>query len=151
MKTSQPIIKIEENYTQIENELYNWSIHTNRLGKPQKKIFDLIVRQTNGFHRLEAPMSFRFIEKKTGINHRNVGKELEDMIYKDIIKRHSGPKMKYGKPVYIYRINKKYCRRPDDSTDIYGITEADVPEMSIKETNILKKSKKELANNMTFN
>ncbi len=151
METNQPIQKMTENYTQTENQLLNWLAHTNQLSKPQRKIFDLLLRRTNGYHRNEALMSFRFIERMTGIDHRNVGKPLKDMLYKDIISRRAGPKLKYGKPVYIYRINKEYCRRPDVSTDIDGITETDVREMSIKEINILKEMRNDLVDNMTFN
>ena len=135
----------------IENEAYEWSIKTKELGFPELRIFHAIIRQTNGYHKDEAEMSLRFFEKKTGIGHRNARKNLEDMFQKNIIFRRRGPKMKFGKPVYIYSINKKHCRlsgatpeicdTADATTGVSDTAEAGVRGTPIKYTNINIKNK----------
>ncbi|MDD4901182.1 MAG: replication protein [Patescibacteria group bacterium] len=130
-------------FTMIERELYDWTIAA-KLGGPELKIVHAIIRQTNGYNRRpEAPMSFRFIAKMTGIDHRNVEKKIKKLLAKKIILRRVGDKMKWGKSVYIYRINKMTCRLPnaskehcrvaDDSAVVKNTPAAVVNETPIKE------------------
>ena len=149
MKPNQPTQKIEKNYTKIENDLLNWSVRTNIMSKPERKIFDLVIRQTNGFHKEEAEMSTRFIAVKTGIHHRNVKKYIDRLIRREIISMGFGPKMKYGKPVHKYKINKEYCYLPNTDTGINETTAIVIDGITNKDINIFEKKKKELVDNLT--
>lgn len=151
MKQGEPRIKIKNKFTMIENDLYEWTIKTKRLCFPESKIVDAIIRKTNGYHKFEAQMSYRYIEKMTGIHRRNVEKYIKTLIFKNIIDRRKGPKKKYGKPVYIYKINKEHCRLPGVSTDVNGTPEPGIREMTNKETNIFIRERRKLIDNFNMN
>ena len=102
--------KLNKGFTMINHELYDWAIAAD-LGGPELKVIHAIIRWTNGWdQREEAPMSYRFIGKMTKMHHRNVGKYIKQLLDKKIIFRRAGDEMKWGKPIYIYRL--KNCEKP---------------------------------------
>ena len=125
--------KSNEGFTMISHKLYEWTMASG-LCKQEVNIIHAIIRQTNGWdQRKEAPMSLRFIGKMTSTHHRNVDKTVKKLLNKKIIFRRAGEKMKYGKPVFIYRLNKhlrclqnasqENCRTTDVSTAVNNTPE----------------------------
>ncbi|MCK5358411.1 MAG: replication protein [Elusimicrobiales bacterium] len=103
-------LNIRENYFKMENELNEWITKTNKLGKPERKILDAIIRRTNGYNRVRARISIRMFAKMANIDRRNVWTYIQMLLNKKIIFRYPGKKDKFGKPVYYYSINPKYRR-----------------------------------------
>ncbi|MFA5248187.1 MAG: replication protein [Patescibacteria group bacterium] len=115
--------KSGEGFTMISHKLYSWLMEAD-LGKPKLKIILAITRQTIGYHYEEAPMSFRFIGKMTNIHHRNIEKYIKELLDKEIIFQRTGDKMKWGKKIFIYRLNKNIWRSPYASQENCRMTDA---------------------------
>ena len=140
--------KSKEGFTIISHELYEWAMASG-LCKQELNVIHAIIRQTNGWNqRKEAPMSLRFIGGVTNTHHRNVDKTVKKLLNKKIIFRRAGEKMKYGKPVFIYRLNKhlcclqnasqKNCRTIDASTGVNSTPEPAVSYTPNKDTKHIK-------------
>lgn len=137
--------KYNEGFTMIKHELYDWTIRA-KLRGPEQKIIHAIIRHTNGYNqREEAPMSLRFFEELTGIHHWNAEKIINNLLKKKIIFRRAGDKMKWGKAVHIYRLNKAHCRllnasledcrQPNASAGVNNTPEPAVNHTPIKDIN----------------
>jgi phage replication protein O, N-terminal domain len=140
--------KSNKGFTMINNNFYERILAT-KIGGPKLKIVLAIVRQTEGYHLDEAPMSSRFIEKMTNIDHRNVERYIKQLLEKKIIFQRTGEKMKWGKKVYIYWLNKNLCRplygseedcrTEDGSTAVNNTAETAVNDTPNKDINIIYK------------
>ena len=147
-------LNITKNYFKMENGLSDWITKTEELGKPERKIFDAVIRRTNGFDRVEARISIRMFAEMTGIERRNVWTYIKSLLDKKIIFRRPGKKDKFGKPVYFYSINRKYRHythaSPSEnnaSPDIKLMPMPVVDTTPIKDSNtILKKPFQDLVN-----
>jgi len=73
-----------ENYTKISNEALE-ALPRARLNGTQYAICLVVWRYTFGFHRCEANLSAGFIAEATGINIRQVKRELKTLIERNII------------------------------------------------------------------
>ena len=73
-----------ENYTQISNEILE-ALTKAKLNGTQYAICLAVVRHTFGFHRCEAKLSAGFIAEATGLNERQVKRELKTIFDRNII------------------------------------------------------------------
>ena len=147
-------LNITNNYFKMENELNEWITKTDKLGKPESKILNAIIRRTNGYNRVEARISIRMFAEMAGIGRRNVWTYLKMLLDKEIIFRRAGKKDKFGKRVYFYSINPKYRRynyaKPSENNAKPNIKLTPMPAVAttpIKDSNtILKKPIQDLVN-----
>lgn len=77
-------VQIENGYTRIANEILD-AIAKHPLNGTQHRIIDVIWRYTYGFNRKEAELSESFIAKATGIDRRNIRRELIQLINMNLI------------------------------------------------------------------
>jgi phage replication O-like protein O len=142
--------KPKEGFTIISHELYEWAMASG-LSKQELNIIHAIIRQTNGWNqRKEAPISNRLFGEMTNTHHWNASKVIKKLLEKELILRRPGEKMKYGKPVYYYRLNKhlcrlqnasqENCRTVDASTAVNSTPQPAVNNTAIKETNKIYKN-----------
>lgn len=74
----------ENNYTKVPNEVLE-ALPKAKLNGTQRSILDIIVRQTYGYHREDHDLSVSFIANGTDINERQIKRELNTLIEKDIV------------------------------------------------------------------
>ncbi len=135
--------KQNKGFMLIEHNLSKWLMAAD-LGKLEHRIVLAVIRQTIGYHREEAEMSFRFIGKMTKMHHWTVENQIENLVNKKILLRREGKKMKWGKKIYIYRLNNSIWRsfnasqekhfKNNASTDAYLTPETGVNNTPNKET-----------------
>jgi len=73
-----------ENYTKISNEVLE-ALPRAKLNGTQYAICLVVWRYTFGFHRCEADLSAGFIAEASGTNPRQVKRELQVLIERNII------------------------------------------------------------------
>lgn len=76
--------QLENGYTRVANEILEALAMTN-LNGTQRRILDVVMRQTYGYQRKEHELSVSFIAKATNINKRQIQRELSDLTEKNII------------------------------------------------------------------
>lgn len=76
--------QVENGYTRIANELMEVLALTD-LNGTQRRILDVILRQTYGFQRKEHELSLNFISKATNIHKMQIQRELTSLIDRKII------------------------------------------------------------------
>lgn len=141
--------QLEDGYTPIANELLE-SILRSNINKQELFVILAIIRQTYGWKRKEAEISFNLFQKLTGIDRRNVARSIKSLLAKNLISRQPGTKMKYGKTVYKYVINKKDWCKYDNSTGVNTTTETGVNTTLNKTRNkILNKRRRELVDKLS--
>lgn len=77
-------IGLENGYTRIANEILEVLAITD-LNGTQRRILDIIFRQTYGYQRKEHDLSISFIAKATNINKKQIQRELTTLIDRNII------------------------------------------------------------------
>lgn len=77
-------VQIENGYTKIANEILD-AMAMQPLNGTQHRIIDVIWRYTYGFNRKDAKLSESFIAKATGIDRRNIRREMAELINKNIV------------------------------------------------------------------
>jgi phage replication O-like protein O len=80
MSSVQP----ENGYTKIAHEIFEVLATTN-LNGTQRRILDVLFRQTYGYNRKEHSLSIKFISKATNIHKKQIQRELNWLIDKKII------------------------------------------------------------------
>jgi phage replication O-like protein O len=73
-----------ENYTKISNDILD-ALPKAKLNGTQYAICLVIWRYTFGFHRCEAKLSASFIAEATDSNHRQIKRELQALIERNIV------------------------------------------------------------------
>ena len=136
--------QLEDGYVKIANTLLE-GILLSDLNKHELKITLAIIRQTYGWNKKVEAISISTFERLTGIDRRHIARSLKTLLDREMIGRAAGAKMKYGKPVYKYWINKKsYCKY-GNSTIANTAIEAIAYRAHIKERNkYLTKGRKSL-------
>lgn len=76
--------QLEHGFTRIANEILEELARTDMNGT-QRRILDVIFRQTYGFQRKEHDLSLSFISKATGIHRMQIQRELTALIQRNII------------------------------------------------------------------
>lgn len=76
--------QIENGYTRIANELMEALAFT-ELNGTQRRILDVVFRQTYGFQRKQHELSISFIANGTGIHKKQIQRELNTLIERKII------------------------------------------------------------------
>lgn len=76
--------QLEDGYTRIANEILDALAKTN-LNGTQRRILDVIFRQTYGYQRKEHEISLTFLSKATGIHKMQIQRELTSLIDRKII------------------------------------------------------------------
>jgi phage replication O-like protein O len=113
-------VQLEHGYTRIANEILEQMARI-KLSPTQYRILFLVWRCTYGFQKKEHEMSLSFIGEATGIDKRNIQRELKSLEEKNIIHQ----EIKNGS----YRklsFNKKYDE---------WVVETTIGEITIGETN----------------
>lgn len=142
--------QLENGFARIANELLEAILKAD-LGKHELLVTFALVRQTYGYSRKMAPVSLTLFASITGLERRNVAKAINSLVERDLVGRRAGAKMKYGKPVYNYWLNKSnWCicntRTGVNTTPVTGVNRT-----PIKERNkILKKGRKDLVDKLTM-
>ena len=135
--------QLENGYTKIANELLEGILLAD-LNKEELKITMAIIRQTYGWGKKEAAISISTFELLTGIDRRHIARSLKTLLEREMISRVAGAKMKYGKPVYKYWLNKKsYCQY-GNSTIANTATEAIANRAGIKEKKEIFKERRKM-------
>lgn len=144
--------QLEDGYTRVANKLLEAIILSGRVcSKDEIRIALVVVRQTYGYSRKQAPISFSFFEKATKINRRNIQRAIAKLLDKGLINCRAGAKKKFGKPVYNYEINKKGYSQYDYSTVVNMTTEAVVNMTTNKEKKEnFKERKKQLVDKFSM-
>lgn len=140
--------QLEDGYTPIANELLEAVLRSD-LSRQESKILFAIMRQTYGWHRKEAPISYRLFRTITRLDLRHIQRAINALLEKEIISRRSGAKLKYGKPVYNYQISKKHCCQYGNSTVANRETEAVANAATIKTRNIILKQRQQLVDKLS--
>ena len=76
-----------ENYSRISNEILD-ALTRAKLNGTQYALCLAVCRYTYGFNRCQAEMSASFLNEQTGLNIRQVKRELKDLILRNIIINH---------------------------------------------------------------
>lgn len=95
-------VQPEHGYTKIADELLE-AMAKVKLSPTQYRLIFIIWRYTYGFHRKSHELSLSFFEQATGLDIRNIRRELKDLAEKKIIFQH----FKSGEPRSI-KFNKDY-------------------------------------------
>lgn len=74
----------ENGYTRIANEILEVFAKTDMNGT-QRRILDVVVRQTYGYKRIAHEISISFIAKATNIHHKQIQRELNTLISRNIL------------------------------------------------------------------
>ena len=77
-------VQLENGYTRIANEILDVLAKTS-LNGTQRRVLDVVFRQTYGYHRKEHNLSLTFIAKATGIHKKQIQRELSALIERNII------------------------------------------------------------------
>ena len=77
--------QIENGYTMVANEILEVFAKTDMNGT-QRRILDVIVRQTYGYKRTSHDLSISFIAVATNIHIKQIQRELNKLIEKNIVK-----------------------------------------------------------------
>jgi phage replication O-like protein O len=132
--------QLEDGHFKIANDLWEFIIKSN-ISKDEFKVVGAIIRQTYGWNKKEAPISFSLFEKLTNIHRRNIQRAIILLLEKGLILRQQGTKLKFGKPVYNYQLVKKNwfkdnagCSQCDYSAVVNATTVAVVNATTIKYT-----------------
>lgn len=76
--------QLENGYTRIANEILEQLARTD-LNGTQRRILDVVIRQTYGYQRKEHELSLTFIASATGIHKKQIQRELKMLIDRNII------------------------------------------------------------------
>ncbi|MEK3873735.1 MULTISPECIES: replication protein [unclassified Paenibacillus] len=60
-------------------------LETADMNMTQNRIFQVVLRQTFGFHQKSAPFSQSFLAKRTTCNQRQIARELKDLVQRRIL------------------------------------------------------------------
>lgn len=158
--------QLENGYTRIANEILDHIAKT-KLNGSQFRIVMAVFRYTYGFNRKEHEMSIGFIAKATGMNKRQVQRELSALIDARIIKvvkesTHSSPAvLSFNKYFDQWCLNSQQVSKqstgdelaactddrldvtPDDGLDTRGDDGLDTQEIQLKD-NIKDNSKENI-------
>lgn len=77
-------VQLENGYTRIANEILEALAKTN-LNGTQRRILDVIFRQTYGYKRKEHDLSIAFISKATNIHKKQIQRELNVLIERKFV------------------------------------------------------------------
>lgn len=77
-------VQLENGYTRIANEILE-VLSKQPLNGTQWRILLVVFRFTYGFQRVEAELSESFISTATGIDRRNIRREINDLINKKLV------------------------------------------------------------------
>lgn len=77
-------IQLENNYTRIANKTLEKLAMTN-LNGTQRRILDVVLRQTYGYQRKEHGLSINFISKATNIHKMQIQRELTSLFERRIV------------------------------------------------------------------
>lgn len=142
--------QIEDGYTKIANYLLEYIMSVN-ISKEELLIALAIIRKTYGWSKKEAIISVSHFSELTGLDRRNAVRAIKGLLDKGLIFRKKDKKLKYGKPVYKYRLEKKSWCQYDNRAIVNRTTEAIVNRTTIKESKkILKKGRKDLVDKLSF-
>ena len=115
--------QLEDGHFKISNSLWEY-IMASDISKEEFKVVCGIIRQTYGWHRTEASISYSMFEVMTALDRRHIARAINSLLEKELISRNTGAKMKYGKPVYKYRLLKNHWCQYGNSTIANRATEA---------------------------
>ena len=76
--------QLENGYTRIANEILD-ALAITDLNGSQRRIIDVLIRQTYGYQRKSHKLSISFISKATRLNNRQIQRELTKLIERKII------------------------------------------------------------------
>lgn len=76
--------QLENGFTRIANEILDALAQTD-LNGTQRRILDIVIRQTYGYQRKAHDLSVSFIAKGTNLNKRQIQRELSKLIERDIL------------------------------------------------------------------
>jgi phage replication O-like protein O len=117
----------ENGYTAIANGIMDVLAKT-PLNGTQRRILDVIFRYTYGFNRKEHELSESFIAKATGINKRQIQRELSELLRLNIVTIAKeatwteSRKLKFNKYHQSWQVTKK---TPPDELDTHTVDELD--------------------------
>ncbi|MDU5081988.1 replication protein [uncultured Tissierella sp.] len=77
-------VQLQNGYTRIANEILEALARTD-LNGTQRRIIDVVIRQTDGYQRKEHEMSLNFISIATNIHKMQIQRELTSLIDRKII------------------------------------------------------------------
>ncbi len=97
-------VQLENGYTRISNEILEVLATTN-LNGTQRRILDIVFRQTYGYQRKEHDLSITFIAKATNIHKKQIQRELTALIERKIITVVSGATFNKSR---VIAFNKNY-------------------------------------------
>lgn len=76
--------QLENGYTRIANEILE-VLAVTELNGTQRRILDVVIRQTYGYQRKSHELSISFIAQATSINHKQIQRELSKLIDREIL------------------------------------------------------------------
>jgi len=143
--------KLKKGFTKFDNEILNALIGS-KFRLLEIKIILAVIRQTDGYRRNEAPISYNLFVKMTNANRWNISNATKKLVNTGILNRRPGVKMRYGKPVYNYSLNKKDCHLWHDKGVIHKTTEKVINKTTIKYINKnIKESRRILVDKLSMN
>lgn len=115
-------VQLENGYTKIANELLE-ALSKTALNGTQWRIVLTIIRFTYGFNKKEAEMSLKLISNKTGINIKQVGRELNLLIKYKIVLVTKEANFKKSR---VISFNKKYSKWifPTEQMTVNGLDDS---------------------------
>jgi len=96
--------QVEDGYTRIANEIVDNLAMTDMNGT-QRRILDVVLRQTYGWQRKAYGLSISFISKATNINNKQIQRELNRLIERNILTVISEPTFNKSRKL---QFNKHY-------------------------------------------
>lgn len=78
-------VQLENGFARVANEIFEVLARTN-LNGTQRRILDVVFRQTYGYQRKSHDLSISFIAKATELNKMQIQRELATLIDRNIIK-----------------------------------------------------------------
>lgn len=143
----------ENGFTAIANELME-ALSQTKLNGTQYRILLAVLRATYGYNKKSHQMSDSYISKATGINQRQINREIQSLIKMNIVKLYDAGNYTQGRVIGIQKdytiwkaLNKKNTTVILDSTDKIDSTDKLVENLlSNKSAGVLsnKSDKKEI-------
>ncbi len=99
--------QLEDGYTRIANEILEALAKANLSGR-ERRILDVVLRMTYGYHRKEARIKNRIFVEMTGIARSHVCHILRDLEEKNVIKTEKNVAIDGNKSTPTYRFQKNF-------------------------------------------
>lgn len=77
-------LQLKKEFTMMPNEILE-ALATTSLNGTQRRILDVVIRQTYGYHREAHSLSISFIAKATGLHENSIQREMKNLIDRSIL------------------------------------------------------------------